>query len=125
MSRFLKLAGAVILSLEDIPDYETLNEIRRWAPLVILTEAAKGCTVFFRDETRKIPAPGVAQINPTGAGDVFAAAFLIRLHQTKGNPWESAEFANRIAADSVRHDSLNDKLDSINGLTNGGIWESN
>jgi sugar/nucleoside kinase (ribokinase family) len=52
-------------------------------------------------------------VNPTGAGDIFAAAFLFRLHQTKGNPWEAAEFANHVAATSVAQLTLNEKLNSI------------
>ena len=28
----------------------------------------------------------------TGAGDVFAAAFLVRLHET-GDPWQATRFA--------------------------------
>jgi sugar/nucleoside kinase (ribokinase family) len=39
-------------------------------------------------------------VDPTGAGDVFAAAFLCHLHAS-GNPREAADFANRVAACSV------------------------
>jgi sugar/nucleoside kinase (ribokinase family) len=31
-------------------------------------------------------------VDPTGAGDVFAAAFLVRYHES-GNPLEAAAFA--------------------------------
>jgi len=39
-------------------------------------------------------------VDPTGAGDVFAAAFFIRLSQTR-DPWEAARFATQVAARSV------------------------
>ncbi len=62
---------------------------------------------------RKFPAPSVEEVNPTGAGDIFAAAFLVRLQQTKGNPWEAAEFATSIASATVKEMTLNGKIDAI------------
>ena len=35
-----------------------------------------------------------------------AAAYLVRFHQTDGNPWAAAEFANRIAAKAVTRRGL-------------------
>lgn len=112
----LPLAGAVILSPEDLPDEAWLARLQRWSRLLVLTRSEGGCTVFCRDETRHVPAPAVAEVNPTGAGDIFATAFLIRLHQTRGNPWEAAEFANRVASVSVTQDSLDDKIEAIKEL---------
>jgi sugar/nucleoside kinase (ribokinase family) len=109
----LKLAAVVILSPEDLPDISVIDQIREWCPLVILTRQSSGCVVYCRDETRHIPALNVREINPTGAGDIFATAFLIRLHQTKGNPWEAADFANQVAAASVTKQSLDEKIDAV------------
>lgn len=97
----MPLAAAVVLSDEDIADRTWLEQFREWAPLLVLTQGPDGCTVFMGDDVRSVPAPTVKEVNPTGAGDVFAAAFFIRMFQTKGNPWESARFANSIAARSV------------------------
>lgn len=112
----MPLAAAVILSLEDLPDPEMLNQIREWAPIVILTEQAGGCTVYHGGEARQIPAPRVEEVNPTGAGDIFAASFFVRLYQTKGNIRESAEFANRMAANSVAYEDMASKLEAIRRL---------
>lgn len=109
----LPLAAAVILSREDLPDETTLDRYRQWARLLVLTQGAAGCIVFFNGEVRQVPAPSVAEVEPTGAGDVFAAAFLIRLHQTNGNPWEAARFANEIAAQSVTQTGLDAKIKKI------------
>jgi sugar/nucleoside kinase (ribokinase family) len=109
----LPLAAAVILSQEDLPDPAVLDEFRRWARLVVVTAGAAGCTVYCRDESRHIAAPAVTAVNTIGAGDIFAAAFLIRLHQTAGNPWAAAEFANRIAARSVTQKDLDEKIDVV------------
>lgn len=109
----LKLAAAVIVSSEDLPDIGVIDQIREWCPLVILTQQSSGCVVFCRGETRHIPAIRAREINPTGAGDIFATSFLIRLHQTKGNPWEAADFANQVAAVSVTKQGLNEKIDAV------------
>jgi sugar/nucleoside kinase (ribokinase family) len=47
-------------------------------------------------------------VDPTGAGDVFAAAFFVRLTQT-GDPWKAARFANRLATASIT-------LEGVGGL---------
>ena len=109
----LPFSAAIILSPEDVPGPKTVSEIRELAPIVVLTQQEGGCIVYFHDEKRVIHAPTVSEVNPTGAGDIFATAFLFRLHQTKGNPWEAAEFANQVAATSVAQMTLNEKLSSI------------
>jgi sugar/nucleoside kinase (ribokinase family) len=98
----LPLASAVVLSIEDLRGDWAIA--RRWAEaarMVVVTQGALGCTVFARGQPEKhVPAPEVSEVEPTGAGDVFAAAFFIRLHETQ-SPYESAQFANRAAATSV------------------------
>ncbi len=109
----LKLAAVVIVSPEDLPDINMIDQFREWCPIVILTQRFGGCVVYCRDETRHIPAPKVQEISPTGAGDIFATSFLIRLHQTKGNAWEAAHFANQVAAASVTKQGLDEKIESV------------
>ncbi|MGD2048067.1 MAG: PfkB family carbohydrate kinase [Chloroflexota bacterium] len=117
----LPYSAAVILSMEDIPERGTLDQIRQLSPLVVLTQQAGGCTVYFRDESRHIPAYPAQEVNPTGAGDIFAASFLVRLYQTKGNAWEAAAFANRLAACSVAYDGLEAKFKAIKELLESGV----
>ena len=111
--RILPQAAAVILSYEDLLDDEMLEQYRQWSRLLVMTRGVQGCTVFLGDEVRQIPAPSVKQVEPTGAGDIFAAAFLYRLYQTDGNPWEAARFANKIASQSVTQTGLDAKLEAI------------
>jgi sugar/nucleoside kinase (ribokinase family) len=40
------------------------------------------------------------EVDGTGSGDIFAAAFLVRLYHTR-DPWEAARFATQLAARSV------------------------
>lgn len=112
----LPLAAAVVLSDEDLPDEAALQAYRRWARLLALTHGAGGCTIYLGDESRHFPAPSVPAQNLTGAGDVFAAAFFIRLYQTKGNPWEAATFANEMAAQSVTQPDLPSKFRHLESL---------
>jgi sugar/nucleoside kinase (ribokinase family) len=111
--KVLPLVAAVILSEEDLPHSDMLAQFLRWSRLLVLTHGANGCTVYCGDDIRHFPAPKVTEIEPTGAGDVFAAAFLVRLHQTGGNPWEAARFANEIAAQSVTQIGLEAKIEQV------------
>ncbi|MFW6062904.1 MAG: PfkB family carbohydrate kinase [Chloroflexota bacterium] len=114
--QILPRAAAVVLSTEDLPDAATLQQFRRWSRLLVLTEGVNGCTVFLAGEQRHFPAPDVVEVDPTGAGDIFAAAFFVRLYQTKGNPWEAARFANEIAARSVEQPDLTAKIMTVEAV---------
>jgi sugar/nucleoside kinase (ribokinase family) len=107
------LATAVIASSEDLPNAAYLDKLRPLSSLLVLTQGERGCTVYSRDEARSFAAPSVRPLNATGAGDVFAAAFLVRLFQTNGNPWEAAAFANDVAARSVCENDLQAKVSAI------------
>jgi len=112
-STVFPLASAVITSLEDLPDPGYLERLRQWSALLVLTHGKDGCTVYSRDEERHFVAPVITEVNTVGAGDIFATAFLIRLHQTNGNPWEAAVFANEVAARSVTENELTAKAKAI------------
>ena len=61
-------------------------------PLGALTFADKGAILFVNGERNPVPAAPAREVEPTGAGDVFAAAFLIRYNLT-GDPFEAASYA--------------------------------
>ncbi len=89
---------AVVLSLEDVQGDWAVAE--RWAeqiPVLVVTQDKGGCTLFHRGEKRSFPARAARVIDPTGAGDVFAAAFFIRWAET-GDPGQAAVFANVTAS---------------------------
>lgn len=109
-AEILPLAAAVILSEEDLLHTEMLAQYRQWARLLVLTRGYNGCTVFFDGAERHFAAPAVNEKEMTGAGDIFAAAYLIRLWQTGGNPWEAARFANEVAAQSVTQPDIDSKM---------------
>lgn len=109
-AEFMPLAAATFISDEDLVAPEMLQEFRRHANVLVMTQGAAGSIVYFGDEARSFPAPKVKAEDLTGAGDIFATAFLIRLHQTAGDPWEAARFANEIAALSVTASGLANKM---------------
>jgi len=99
--------SATVLSLEDFGrDWAVAERWAKQAKVLVVTEGKAGCTVFVRGEgARQFAVPPQAEVDPTGAGDVFAAAFFVNLYET-GDPWASARLANHIAAISVTRPGL-------------------
>jgi sugar/nucleoside kinase (ribokinase family) len=97
---------AVVLSLEDInADLRLLEPIVAQVPLVVLTTYRDGSTLYQRRDdgsTRvtRIPPRPAREVDPTGAGDIFATAFMIRFQETR-DPVEAARFANVTASFGV------------------------
>ena len=92
---------AVVVSEEDVG--EDVAWVRRWADQVeclVLTQGARGATLYWGGRARSMPAREAREVDPTGAGDVFAATFLVRLRETD-DPVEAARFANAVASFSV------------------------
>jgi sugar/nucleoside kinase (ribokinase family) len=90
--------GAAVVSVEDINHNWTLAE--QWAkqiPILVITQDKDGCTVFSDGKKQSFAARPADVIDPTGAGDIFAAAFFIRLRES-GDPGQAARFANIVAS---------------------------
>jgi hypothetical protein len=75
------------------------------SPISAVTDGERGCRVFWKGETRAFPAPSVAVVDPTGAGDIFAAVFFLRLKET-GDAWEAGRMATALASRSVTRPGL-------------------
>ena len=91
-----------ILSLEDLGDDRSrLDQLRRQFPRLVLTLGSQGVEIYSGSKTQLVPAPPTPEIDPTGAGDIFAAAFVI-LWRVRGMIIEeAARLAGRLAAGSV------------------------
>jgi len=97
----LQNSGAAVMSVEDVQNDEgRIEEMAASAPILVVTEGAAGARVYWNGDVRRFRPPQQEEVDATGAGDVFAAAFFIRLNLTH-DPWESARFANLVAANSV------------------------
>ena len=98
------LAGVHVLFLSehDLPDARgAVPGLLRYVPMVALTRGWRGPARSSRAgrRTRSSSLPR-AEVDPTGAGDVFAAAFLLRYHET-GDLLEAAAFAACAASCAV------------------------
>lgn len=97
----LQGADAAVLSLEDVDNQESrIEEMAAFCHVLAVTEGKEGSRVYWNGDARRFSALRVTEIDSTGAGDIYAAAFFIRLHQTH-NPWEAARFATALASYSV------------------------
>jgi sugar/nucleoside kinase (ribokinase family) len=99
--RVLERLDVLIFSPEDVGGDQAL--IERYAsavPVGIVTEARDGCVVWQEGRPTRYPPFEATEVDATGAGDVFAAAFLVRDAAT-GDVGASAEFANCVAAIGV------------------------
>jgi hypothetical protein len=105
-SHYLSKANAVVLSIEDVKGNEDIIAALAYTVRVlVVTDGYSGARVYWNGDVRNFRPPTVEEIEPTGAGDIFATAFFIRLKQTQ-NPWEAARFATLIAAKSVTRRGL-------------------
>lgn len=97
----LRRATATVISIEDIGGDEALAKLwSTWSRLLVVTRGRDGCSVYYDGVITDLPAMKVDEVDPTGAGDVFAAAFFVRLKQT-GSPIAAARFANCMAGKSI------------------------
>ena len=103
----LRHAGAVVMSVEDINrDLELVEIMAHNTRILCLTEAEAGAVLYWNGDRRRFRPTAVEEVDGTGAGDIFAAAFFVRLHSTR-DPWEAARFATQLAARSVTRVGLN------------------
>jgi sugar/nucleoside kinase (ribokinase family) len=99
----LRHTAALFLSDEDVLPGEAPAALKRWGAMVDIlafTRGYNGADVGLRGRWRHIEAFPAHPVDLTGAGDVFAAGFLIRFHET-GDPWEAARFASCAASIAV------------------------
>ncbi len=92
---------ALFVSVEDVAGDAGLVE--RWAstfPLVACTDSSRGARIHVGGKWRHIGGVPEHEVDATGAGDVFASAFLVRLYETK-DVAVAARFATVAAGMSV------------------------
>jgi sugar/nucleoside kinase (ribokinase family) len=98
---FWNNAHVLFVSREDLgrrPD-----QVDRWidhVPIVVLTRDRGGARVHEQRQWRAIDAFPAREVDPTGAGDIFAAAFLVRYHETSDTA-HAMRFAGAAAACAV------------------------
>jgi sugar/nucleoside kinase (ribokinase family) len=102
----LARAGAVVISREDVNgDDELIEHMAQQTRVLVVTESAAGAVLYWNGDRRRFRAPKVTEVDATGAGDVFAAAFFTRFVATR-DPWEATRFATMLASCSVTRPGL-------------------
>ncbi len=104
--QILSHAGVVILSVEDVNrNLELVEDMSHRARILCLTEGEAGSVLHWNGDRRRFRPLEMQEVDATGAGDIYAAAFLVRLYHTR-DPWEAARFATQLAARSVTRTGL-------------------
>jgi sugar/nucleoside kinase (ribokinase family) len=92
---------AIFVSRHDLSGQEA--EVSEWVqrvPLAVVTAGAAGAILYVNGDRYEVRPRRAREVDPTGAGDVFAATFLIH-YDRHGDPWEAAEAATCAASLSV------------------------
>ena len=107
------------------------RELLSRVPIVALTRGWEGLSLYTREGVREVPSLPRAEADPTGAGDVFAAAFLVRYHETR-DVLEAAAFgacAASCVVEGVGASTLGDRAEVLRRmelrqrLIDEGEWE--
>jgi sugar/nucleoside kinase (ribokinase family) len=105
-SYVLEKGSAAVISVEDVQGSEArIDEMLASIRILVVTEASAGARLYWNGDLRRFRAPKMVEVDPTGSGDIFAAAFFYRLSTTR-DPWEAARFATNLAAYSVTRPGL-------------------
>jgi sugar/nucleoside kinase (ribokinase family) len=91
----------VFASGQDVRGHE--SQVTDWVqrlPVAVVTAGAGGALLYVNGERYQVRPRRTREVDATGAGDVFAAVFLIH-YDRGGDPWEAAEAATCAASLSV------------------------
>jgi sugar/nucleoside kinase (ribokinase family) len=103
---------AIFLSHEDIAGQEEpIVELYQRVPIGVLTADRHGALVFVNGERYEVKPRRATEHDATGAGDVFAAAFLVQYDRT-GDAWDAAAAgacAGSLAVEGTGWSSLPDR----------------
>ena len=95
---------AAVISETDVP----AEHVEKWAQtfrIVAVTRGRRGARVYVNGQGRDIPPVAANEVDATGAGDVWAAAFAINLAETRDIAF-AAYFASAAAAMSIEHHGM-------------------
>ena len=101
----LPQVDAAIVSVSDVADPGLIDLWKRMVTVLIVTEGARGASLYVNATKHHVGPFAARQTDPTGAGDVFAAAYLLRYRETE-EPLEAARFASCAASFCVGRQGL-------------------
>jgi sugar/nucleoside kinase (ribokinase family) len=102
----LKRIQALFVSEDDVGGaIERAVEWFQRLPIGVLTAGRRGALLFVNGERYEVRPHAARELDATGAGDVFAAAFMVE-YDRHGDPWEAAAAAACAAALSVEGEAF-------------------
>ncbi len=102
--RVLRKADVVVISEHDVADPSVITRWAARARMLVVTLGERGSDVYRQGGAEAFHSPAfksAQEVDPTGAGDVFAAAFMWHLHKSGGDWKTAAEWANCVASFAV------------------------
>jgi sugar/nucleoside kinase (ribokinase family) len=100
-ARVLRKAAVVVISEDDVADRSVIREWANKARMLVVTLGEQGCDVYRQGGAEPFHSAAfqsAEEVDPTCAGDVFAAAFLWHLHKSGGDWKTAADWANCVAS---------------------------
>jgi len=93
-----------LLSLYETADFDAaVKTLRSDATLAVVTRSEKGCVVVTPDKAEAVPAAKIERVvDVTGAGDLFAAGFLVGHSRGRDNA-TAARLGALAAAEVIQH----------------------
>ena len=102
----LQQAHAAVISIEDVEADEALiHSLAASVPVLAVTKGKFGVDLYSHGSLYPLRAPKTEEVDPTGAGDIFAAVFFTQMTY-HGDPRHAAEFAIRVASNSITRPGL-------------------
>lgn len=103
---------------------QTVDYLRARVPVIAITRGAEGSILYCDGGSLEVPPCAASAVDTVGAGDVYAAAFFVRLAET-GDPVGSAQFASCAAAISIEGagSSRIPGRDEVDRRVRGIMWD--
>jgi sugar/nucleoside kinase (ribokinase family) len=102
----LDQVDAAVLSDEDVGgDEQIISMFAENCRILAITTGPSGCRLYLDGYRTDISAGHADEVDSTGAGDIFAAAFFTQLFR-KEDPLDAARFATKLATASISRRAL-------------------
>ena len=103
----LKNVNIVFMSEDDIQGFESaIPRIIGLVDILVMTRGKNPVSIFHKGKQLEFPVYPTIEVDPTGAGDIFAASFLFKYYQTKSIN-HSVAFAHAAASYIVEDYGIN------------------
>ena len=106
-TEFLPGIDVAICSEQDAYDVNDISRWRKLSTVLIVTNGRYGARIYSDECNFKSESISVTEVDPTGAGDVFAAAFAVRFFETT-DLQEASDFASVVAGFSVKSQGVSE-----------------